>query len=253
MADIGPLVLVTRPEPDATTTAMRLREDGYRALSDPVLNIVFNGNLTGHDVENAQALLITSANGARAGAVALSKNSDRSTESIFRMPVFAVGIASADAARAVGFTSVEHAGGDVDGLAALVGARLSADAGPLIHIAGRNIAGDLAGALKLAGFETKRVVLYEAAASSGLAPETTAALSANEVAAALFYSPRSAHIFSELVAAAGIGSALSNVSGVCLSHRVAETLAPLNFSQLRIANRPDETALMVALKDVLEP
>ena len=50
--------------------------------------------------------------------------------------------------------------------------RLRPEGGRLLHVAGSDVAGDLAGLLRDAGFAIERVVLYEARPVAGLSPPT---------------------------------------------------------------------------------
>ena len=90
--------------------------------------------------------------------------------------VLAVGPASAQAMIDAGFRWVEAAEGDVDALAALVCLELSPDGGPLLHVAGRVVAGDLRAVLAVQGFAVERVVLYEAVAADRLPEAARTAL-----------------------------------------------------------------------------
>src|SRR6185295_1983303 len=103
----------------------------------------------------SQAVLITSVNGARALAEA---NEQRSK------PVFAVGDTTAATAEGLGFTSVVSASGDANALSELIRQRLDPATGPLLHVSGAEVAGELAPA----GFEARRVVLYEAQEAKAL-------------------------------------------------------------------------------------
>jgi uroporphyrinogen-III synthase len=75
-----------------------------------------------------QAVLITSQHGLQQWAL---QQTNRGT------PVLCVGGASADLAKALGFVRVEAAAGDADSLASLVIARLSPQAGALVHPTGQ--------------------------------------------------------------------------------------------------------------------
>ena len=110
-------ILVTRPQPDADNTARLLRESWHEVIIAPLLEIVATDIPESFDLTGIQAVLITSANGVRALAAATSERTIR---------VLAVGAASAEAARALGFVRVENAGGDVASLAELVSASRSA-------------------------------------------------------------------------------------------------------------------------------
>ena len=130
-------VMITRPREDAEALAARLAERGIGSLIEPLLEI---SPLAAQplDLDSVQALLLTSANGARALAGATDKRD---------LAVFAVGPATAAAARHAGFLSVVTADGDVAALSDLVAARLDAAAGALLHVSGSAVAGNLAGRL----------------------------------------------------------------------------------------------------------
>jgi uroporphyrinogen-III synthase len=133
--------LITRPRDDAAELADALRQRGVEVAIEPLL-VVEPIPDAAIDIVGVQALLLTSANGARAFA-RLSERRD--------LPVFAVGDATAATARGLGFATVESAGGDVRDLARLVKDRLDPAGGPLFHAAGSAVAGDLSGLLAETG------------------------------------------------------------------------------------------------------
>ena len=120
----------------------------------------------------------------------------------------------------------------------------------MLHISGRDVAGDLDGRLRAKGFAVERVVLYEARPATALSAATRAALAAREVDVALFFSPRTAAIFAQLAAAAGVTEALSGVAAVSISAAADTALGPLAFAARRIAARPDLSSLLAALEDL---
>jgi uroporphyrinogen-III synthase len=233
--------LLTRPEEDAAPLVRALAERGIETLLAPMLRIApvaeaekpLADALTG-----AQALLFTSANGARSFAAASARR---------EIPVFAVGDATAAAARLAGFRSVVSAGGDVADLAALVAARLAPQHGALVHAAGSATAGDLAGALSAQGFTLRRVVLYEAQPATALPEAVAAALAAGAVDLALFFSPRTAAAFARLAAAAGLAPACGRATALALSPAVAAALAALPWRAVVVAPKPTQGDLLTAL------
>ncbi|MCZ6764161.1 MAG: uroporphyrinogen-III synthase [Alphaproteobacteria bacterium] len=247
-ADAAPLVLVTRPLPDGQATAEVLRARGYRILLDPMLEIVLKPEPL--DLAGVQALLVTSANGARALAAATDTRS---------LPLFAVGEASADTAGQAGFSDIHAGSGDVGGLAELVRAKLDPAAGALLHAAGSHIAGDLAGDLERGGYGVRRAVLYEARAATRLSEATRTGLAAGTIAAALFYSPRSAKRFVTLADESGFGETMARLIAICLSDAVADALsppgalpgAPIRLAGIHVAAQPEQAALLEILDAVL--
>lgn len=229
--------LVTRPNEDAEPLAAALRRRGIEPLVEPLLSVV---RVPGAAVtlDGVQAILVTSRNGVRALAEATG---------VRDVPVFAVGEATAELARARGFGTVESAGGDARALAALVAGRLDPAGGPLVHAAGHAVAGDLGGWLAARGFEVRRAVLYETVRAAMLSAEARDALAAGCLGLALFFSPRTAETFVMLVRDAGLGESCRAVSGICLSPAVARELEGLSWRALSIAERPDTESMLAAV------
>lgn len=232
-------VLVTRPREDAAPLLAALAARGHEAAPEPLLTITPRERVDwpqGH--EGAQALLITSANGVRAFAALESRRG---------LPVFAVGEASAAAARDLGFSQVTSAAGDVADLAALVAAILDPAAGPLLHPAAGKLAGDLQGALAAAGFTVLRAVLYDAVPAAALSAACTRALEGGSIDVVTFFSPRTAAGFVRLVAAADLSQACGRVTALCLSPAVAAEISGLSWRRTLVAARPEQDALLAAL------
>ena len=187
-------------------------------------------------LDGVQAILFTSANGVRAFAEATSRRDFRA---------FAVGDATAAAARNAGFADVTSADGTVDDLAKLVIGRLKPRNGAVFHAAASVTAGDLQGLLEAAGFSVRRAALYEAVEAERLSVATRQAIAQHEIDAALFFSPRNAATFVRL--AAGLEEGCQHMVAVALSSAVAEKLAPLPWRRVAVAAAPNESAFLAAL------
>lgn len=187
-----------------------------------------------------QAVLITSANGARA----LSRRPE--LERLKGATAIVVGPASAAAARRIGFARIEQAGGDVAALARSAIALLSPDNGPLLYVSGAISAGDLASKLEASGFEVDRVVAYEARPVAALPGHCATALAAGKADGILLFSPRSARIWATLVAAADLAPAAAHLIHYCLSENVAGAVRNTLGTDvtLQVASLPDEAALL---------
>jgi uroporphyrinogen-III synthase len=231
-------ILVTRPEGDAEETAARLRALGHDPLVASLLDIRLR---EGPDLplDDVQAVLATSANGVRA----LAKRTKRRD-----IPLFTVGAQSASAARLAGFEHIQHADGDAAALAALAAARLAPSRGALLHAAGIETRGGLAEKLAGSGFAVRSEILYDAVACKALPGPARDALDGGTIDAALFFSPRSARIFVELVEAAGLSERCGRLAAICISRAAAEALAPLRFDRVGIAARPNQEALLALLE-----
>lgn len=234
-----PVVIVTRPEPDASRFAAAARRAGLEPVVSPLMRIVFRSGAP--DLGGVGAVAFTSANGVRAFVAASAIPPET--------PAFAVGPASAEAARDAGFAEVATAGGDVASLARMIGEAHQAGriAGEVLHVCGSDRAGDLVAALAQAGAPARRAVLYEARPSEGLAPAAVEALkgAASGPWVALF-SPRTAKLFVDQVRAAGLEDRLAAARAACLSGAVAEAAGAARWREIAVAPAPT-TEMVIAL------
>lgn len=230
-------VLLTRPEPDAARTASSLRAAGHEVAIEPLLAIEAVPFAAPRG--DYAALAVTSINAVRMAGEAAALSPLKS------LPLYALGEATAEAARRAGFSRIETSGGDAAALAALLGRRLAPGA-RVLYLAGEERARDLAALMTPAGIAVETVVVYRARAAARLSAATAEKLRAGEFDAVLHFSPRSAEIFLRLARAAGSEAALRSPRHLCLSAAVAAALAPAGIAG-EIAARPDEASLLALL------
>lgn len=231
-------LMITRPSEDAGPLADVLHARGIDTLTEPLLSIAIEDG-PALALDGVQAFLISSANGARALA---ARTPDRT------LPIYAVGDASARESRGVGFSNVMSAGGDVDDLARLVAQNADPKKGALLHAAGSRVAGDLKGYLEDAGFAYRRAVLYTAQPATTFSDDGQCALAQGDVDGVLFFSPRTAATFVKLMMLADLVAACGALTAYCLSPAVAEKLSGLGWQDIVVAEKPDQDALLSALK-----
>jgi uroporphyrinogen-III synthase len=226
-------VLITRPEREAAALARVLGARGHQAVIAPLFHtqVLHPPDDFPAMLAACQAILVTSANGARALAEASEQRSK---------PIFAVGDITAATAEGLGFHGVTSASGDAAALADLVRQRLDPAQGPLLHVSGADVAGSPAPA----GFEVKRVVLYEARQADALPDSARAALAARAIDVATFFSPRAADAFVQLVTAAGLADTCRAVSAIAISPAAAQPLGALPFARTVAAERPTRQAVL---------
>ena len=213
-------VWVTRAEPGAARTAGRLTALGFDPVVAPLLAIrpIPQG---APDLTAIAALAFTSANGV-AAFTALTQDRTR--------PVFTVGDATAQAARAAGFARVQSAGGDLHSLAVLLIAQ-GPGISPLLVPGAVEPAGDLPALLR-GRVEARTLPLYEAI-DTGAAP-------AIAFDAVLIHSARAGRALAALGPFAG-------QLAFALSAAAADPLGDRSGLEIRLARTPDETALLAAL------
>src|SRR6202021_4309688 len=177
-------VLVTRPHPDDEATAAALRARGIEVLRAPMLRfepVAFHDDLDAH----YGAVIVTSANALRGIEPHLAGSG------LLKLPLFAVGQRTADAARAAGFDRVISAEGDAAGLRDSVVASARAkelkEASTLLYLAGADLARDLAGELGERGFNVVTHTTYRMIPVSNLPRDACDAFAANRIEADLTY------------------------------------------------------------------
>ncbi|MDA0239379.1 MAG: uroporphyrinogen-III synthase, partial [Proteobacteria bacterium] len=235
-------VLVTRPEADSGALLNELQTLGVEGVLEPLLSVE-NRAPPPIEFSEFQAILLTSANGARAMA---------GIEGGRNLPVYAVGEATAAAAREAGFETVDVAGGDVDALFQRIKERIDAKAGALLHPAGTTVAGDLAADLVEDGYDYRRVNLYDAVAASKLSRSTVQAIKKGEISGVVLYSPRTAEVFVSLIRKARLIRAVKGLTAYCLSPTVTETAQKLDWQEIHVATEPTQAAFL-RLFDGLKP
>jgi uroporphyrinogen-III synthase len=232
-------LLVTRPPPDAERTVAALASCGHQVAHAALLRMEAIA-----DAELGRgpwsAVVVTSANALRAVAA------HPRCAALLGLPVFAVGRRTAAAARAAGFLEVTAAGGDVRELATSLRAWAHRDGSdnPLLYLAGEDRSGDLAGALADDGRIVHTAIVYRAVKTEAFPPAVAAALAAGQIDGVLHFSRRSAQAYLDCARAAALLDKAVATMHYCLSAQIAEPLAAAGAKTIRIAVRPEETALL---------
>ncbi|HSW25499.1 MAG TPA: uroporphyrinogen-III synthase [Burkholderiaceae bacterium] len=173
-------LLVLRPEPGASATVRAAEALGWQAARAPLFTTSACEWLPA-DPAILDAVLMTSANAARLGGGGLAP--------LFHLPLYAVGAATAQAARAVGFADVRAGDKDASAIVALAAEQ---GMGRLLHLAGRDYHD-----ARHPGVTIERRIVYRADRVERLPRPALAALELGAVA--LVHSPRAGRLFADLV------------------------------------------------------
>ena len=210
-------LLILRPQPGADETAARARALGL----DPVVTPLFTVRplpWAAPDLDEFEAVMLTSANAARHGGDQL--------RTLIDIPCAAVGEAPAAAAESAGFREIRV--GPEDGVALLM--TMEADGiATALHLCGADHL-----SFEPAEIRIRRIPVYKAEAVAGLPEAAEAALESNAVA--LLHSPRAARLF------AGLVRDRSRIGVVAISARTARA-AGEGWRTLAVAPRPRDEAL----------
>jgi uroporphyrinogen-III synthase len=205
-------VLVLRPEPGASATVAKARERGLNAVAVPLFEIEPVG-WNAPEPSRFDGLLLTSANAVRSAGEQLRE--------LRILPVYAVGEATADAARGAGFDIAATGDAGVDRLLASIDADLN-----LLHLCGEDRRGPSA-----ARQQIESVVIYRAK------PIHAPDLSAAADSVALIHSPRAGSRFVELV------DDRASVALAAISQAAADA-AGHGWAAVEVAEEPNDEALL---------
>lgn len=226
-------VLITRPLAEAEQVAVRVARLGLQPVVAPLSEIRHLETA----LPDAAALLLTSGNAAQA-VPAWAR----------ALPVFTVGDATADRARAAGCVNVRSAAGDARDLARLVQTVLSPRAGPLLLLCGRGQGSAMMMALQNAGHTVIRRPVYEVIVAPVLPPAAAQALAGDHVRSALFFSADSARTFVRLLADPDLQIATQSIEACAIGPAAGMALTALSWRRIRIARRPNQDEMLALLQ-----
>ena len=232
------VVLVTRPDEEGLELANELKTIGIEPLLEPML-IVENLPVDDLSYDKTQAYIITSANSIKA---LLKLKPD------MKIPLFAVGNASAIVARKSGFKTVYSADGDADDLAKLVDDILNPSEGDLLYISGKTQSGDLFKKLSSLGFGCSEVVVYETIPRKSLSPATVVAIKSDQVDTILLYSSKTAEVLIKLIRKSRLVRHCTKITVICLSKGIANVAKSLNWYNVLVSDKPTQEGML----DLLE-
>ncbi len=232
-------LLVTRPEPDGGREADALIALGHEPVRAALLEIEFLSGVP-LQLDGVQAVIMSSRNALRA----LAGHPER--DQALKLPLFAVGEATAWAARQLGFHEVTIGPGTGAGLPPIIRQEVHPERGPLVHIGAEKVAFDLKGALEEDGFELRRAILYRSHPVDTLSDAVVSELKSGQIGGVLLLSPRTARTFARLAQAHGLAADAKGVVCYCLSKAVAEAVAPRGFA-VRVPQYAREEDLLALL------
>lgn len=165
-------VLVLRPEPGASRTAAMLEESGLEPIVHPLFAVEPLAWALPQDA-SFDALLLTSANSVRHAGPGLA--------GMRSLPCYCVGDATAEAARAAGFSDVRTGGGDA---ASTIPLLLADGRSRILHPCGEDVR-----PFDPCGLRIESLTVYRSA-ERGEAAQLEAVLQTRRPAIALVHSPR---------------------------------------------------------------
>lgn len=235
-------LLLTRPDAgeDGDPLHAALVAAGHRVTHAPLLTIAFADAPAGTQppLDGVQGLIVTSRNGLKAVARTVL------ADAALRLPLFAVGPATAALARGLGFQTVIEGPGTGRDLAPLIESVTVPSHGTLLHLAGDTLAFDFAAALGARGYAVRVETVYRTEPARALPAEVAAALRGGDIDGVVLMSPRTARVYAKLVGDGALESAVRRIAHFCLSEAVGRELADLAPVRMAVAGSPNSQEML---------
>jgi uroporphyrinogen-III synthase len=250
-------VLITRPKADAQDLKQRIEALGCAVSIAPLIKIEYLP-IAADALVNAVGIIATSRN-----ALAALENSE-AVGSARKLPLYAVGKATAQVAHRLGFENVITGAGTAADLVPHIVAHNRSKSGALIHLAGDHLAFDLKSALLEKSIPVQQITAYRSLAAQSLPPNVCADLASDAIDAVILMSPRTAQTWCELVTKLALQVNTAGLTYICLSEAVADALtnAPhesvdgthdkdtMQNSKVKIAQSPNLNSLLASVQSL---
>lgn len=238
-------VLVTRPEEASRRTAAKIAALGHQAVLLPLMAAEHHPQAALDALRQPHAAVaVTSAETARA-----LQTLGGDLHPYLQDTVLAVGHATADALRAIGFASVQAAEGTGASMVECFQPQLRqlTSRHPLLYLAGQPRSPVFEEDLEAASIPVATVVSYTMRPVPIPQSALSSALEKPPVDVVLLYSRATAQRFFELPLSEGSLIVLSRSRILCLSDNVAQAVPNALKGNLAIADKPDEDSLLALL------
>ena len=229
-----PVVLITRPQSESEEFAQEVSLLGYIPLIEPLLSVEYLAADLSSE-QTPQALIATSPH-----AFHVATPADWKT-----LPVFVMGGASMQRARAEGYMDIISSEGNFQRLIELVNEKL-APGSRVVYLRGENIRHDLKA--RLDRHHVVEIIIFAMQEKSVLGELALEALKSGKVQVITFFSARTAGIFGDLVEAHKLYECLEDIKALCLSPAVLDSVQPLPWKEAKATPRPDRTGMLAGLQ-----
>ena len=227
-------LLIIRPKEDAEVLSTDLNQIGIKSTIFPIFNFIHLNPLL-PNVSEFSNVIISSRNGIRAFA---EKFSER------RITIYVVGEGSAKEAKKHGFKNVIIGNNNIIELIKIIKSKLNKDSGKVLNISGVYQNYDIVTELGQYGYKIENLVLYDLIPISYLSEGVLKKLENGIINGVLFFSPRSAILFSNLLKKVSKENITEELRAFCLSRNIAEKVNKLNWKMTYVSPLSNKKSLI---------
>lgn len=227
-------IWLTRPEADSRALAAELAARDIESIIAPIMRIAPCAPAIDTGTR-PEALLLSSRHATHALA---TLPDDWQT-----LPVFCIGAATAEAARAACYTNITHGESDMLALLPQLVATLTPGA-RVLYLAGEETRIDAVSLLNAQHIHAEKIITYKADAETVLSDALCESIRTGQVHGVSFFSPRSAQIAIQLLKTHRLSDHAKNITAYCLSLAVAEAAAALPWKALHACHVPTQSAMV---------
>ncbi len=204
-----------------------MKDTNYQIITYPILKVI-NIYSKPIDIENAQAVLVTSSNGIY-NLANLSNN--RSVK------IFTIGSSTKNLSEKLGYKNVIDCDGDSVKMYEVVIKNTKIADGSLIYVGADNISVDLPNMFKKAGYRVRRYIVYKTEELKVIDKNFIAMIKDRKVSWVVLLSRKGAANFYNLVKKYIKLNYFSDVKFACLSKKIADEL-PNSIAYKYVPNKP---------------
>ena len=223
-------LLVTRPKKESEKVKEYLSKLGFNIYIEPMFSIKYL--TTKINVENFDFIISTSQH----SIIALSKTTKNRDKTIIT-----VGNNTMQIAENLGFTSTKSLNGNVNDMISYL---KNYNGSNVLYIRGKDITCNLKKILVNNIKNFQEVILYRTVDRKRFSNSCYNLLLQDKIDGILFYSPRTADIFIELIKKHNIEEKTKNITIYVMSNKIAEIAKKVSWKNIKITNKPTNQSLM---------
>lgn len=233
-------LLITRPQEESERFARLVKLKDYEPVIEPLLSSAYLEDLI-LIPSKVQAIIVTSKNTLR------SIEASHQTSLFHNVPFICVGEKTAESARELGLETIDATLEDVDQLIGWIQENVVPEIGPLMYLHGDVVAKDLKTILEAHKYTVYHQKTYNMNESQIFSQRTVDLLQRQVFHGIVFFSPRTAYTFVNIVKKFGLEVHLAVVNALCLSQSIADEIKGLSWKTIQVAHSPKEDALLELL------